>query len=590
MSFGFTTFELFVHFCGYIKNSVFSVFSVAKLERAGMKSRSIVAAIILMVVIGGGCMGPAPQKEIATTTEDIRLNSLGYLPAAQKKATIISACSRFSIKDASTGKTAYSAKAKGPFSQQDVNQTVWIADFSKVSKPGRYYIDVPGVGRSYEFEIGDKVYNNAFKTSMRAFYLWRCGTAVEGDYNGNHYYHAACHTDDALLDYLGEPNVTRDGTGGWHDAGDFNKYVVNAGVTVGVMLWAWEHYQDKIKDVSLGIPETAPGWPDFLKEIKWEYDWLFKMQFPDGSGRVSHKVSALGFCDFVMPEDEPNKRYFTDWSSPATGQFVAMMAMGARVFKPYDQAYAQKCLDAAKVSYEFLKKNPQQKMIERGDFRTGFYPKLDYDDRIWAAAEMWETTGDPNCLMDCERRIGSEDDKINLCWDWNHVKNLGMFTYLMSKRQGRRDALVADVRNDLIETANMLVARAKHDVYGRCLGGEYRWGCNGELARTAITLMMANKVSPNPDYVNTVQEIIDHIFGRNYYGRSYVTCLGHLPPMFPHDRRSGADNIIDPWPGYIVGGGHTATGWQDIQKDATTNEVCINWQGALVYALAGFVN
>jgi endoglucanase len=229
-------------------------------------------------------------------------------------------------------------------------------------------------------------------------------------------------------------------------------------------------------------------------------------------------------------------------------------------------------------------------MIERGVFRTGFYPKLDYDDRIWAAAEMWETTGDPNCLMDCERRIGSQDDKINLCWDWNQVKNLGMFTYLMSKRQGRRDAIVADVRNDLIETADMLVARAKRDVYGRCLGGEYRWGCNGELARVAITLMMANKVSPNPDYVNAVQDIIDHTFGRNYYGRSYVTGLGHLPPMFPHDRRSGADNIIDPWPGYIVGGGHTATGWQDVQPDATTNEVCINWQGALVYALAGFIN
>jgi endoglucanase len=520
----------------------------------------------------------------------IRLNSLGFLPSAQKKATIISKCSKFTLKEASKNKTVYSGKVTGPFSQQDVNQTVWIADFSKVNKPGRYYLDVPGVGESYQFDIGDKVYNEALRTAMRAFYLWRCGTAVEGDYNGKHYSHAPCHTDDAWLDYLGEPNTKRDGTGGWHDAGDYNKYIVNAGVTVGAAVWVWEDYQEKLKDFDLNIPDTAAGYPDWLKEIKWESDWLLKMQFPDGSGKVSHKVSALSFCGFIMPEEETDKRYFTDWSSPATAQFVAMMAMGARVFKPYDPAYAQKCLDAAKISYEFLKKNPQQKMIERGIFRTGFYPTLDNDDRIWAAAEMWETTGDPCCLMDFERRIGAEDDKINLYWDWGSVKNLGMFTYLMSKREGKREGLVEDVRNDLITTADILVAKAKQDIYGRCLGGEYRWGCNGALARMTITLMMANKVSPNPDYINTALDNIDHIFGRNYYGRSYVTGVGYKPPLNPHDRRSGADRVREPWPGYIVGGGHSATGWHDVEEDARTNEICINWQGALVYALAAFAN
>ena len=554
-----------------------------------MKSRLTFAATALLVVISGGCSLQHTPKESAGVSPNIRLNSLGYLPAAQKKATIISKCSQFSVKEAGKNKTVYSGKVTGPFSQQDVNQTVWFADFTKVSKPGRYYLDVPGVGKSYEFEIGNNVYDEALRTSMRAFYLWRCGTAVDADYNGKHYSHAPCHTDDAWLDYLGEPNTKRDGTGGWHDAGDFNKYIVNAGVTVGALVWAWEHYQDKLKSFDLNIPDTAAGYPDWLKEIKWEYDWLLKMQFTDGSGRVSHKLSALKFCGFIMPEEETDKRYFTDWSSPATAQFVAMMAMGARLFKPYDPAYAQKCLDAAKVSYEFLKKNPQQKMIERGIFRTGHYPTLDNDDRLWAAAEMWETTGDPCCLRDFEMRAGPEEDKINLYWDWGSVKNLGMFTYLMSKREGRRESIVADVKDDLITTADILVAKAKNDVYGRCLGGEYRWGCNGTVARESITLMMANKVSPNPDYVNTALDNIDHIFGRNYYGRSFVTGLGYKPPMNPHDRRSGGDRVREPWPGYIIGGGHSATGWKDVTEDATTNEVCINWQGALVYALAASV-
>jgi endoglucanase len=570
-----------------------------------MKSCLMVITNILLVILScissGGCSsvsGPEPKKGLTAkpspskseASPDIRLDSLGYLPAANKQATIISQCSDFTVKAGGNRKAVYYGKTSGPFYQQDVNQTVWIAYFSKVNKPGKYYLDISGVGRSYDFEIGDKVYNFAFYTAMRAFYLWRCGTAVEGEFNGNRFAHTVCHTDDAWQDYIGEPNSRRDGTGGWHDAGDYNKYVVNAGVTVGVLFLAWDHFQDNLKNLSLDIPDTAPGYPDFLKEIKWEIDWLLKMQYPDGSGKVSHKLSALNFCGFIMPEDEKNKRYYTGWSSAATADFVAMMAMAARYFKPYDPNYAQKCLDAAIVSYEFLRNNPENKMSERGPFRTGGYPTMDYDDRLWAAAEMWQTTGEVQYRRDFEWRAGSQDDKISYYWDWGDVKNLGMFTYLLSNREGKRDSIVDDIRRDLLTTADSLVVRAKKDVYGRCLGGEYRWGCNGTVARETLTLMVANKVSPNPDYVNTALDVIGHLFGRNYYGRSYVTGLGHLPPMNPHDRRSGADKIREPWPGYIVGGGHSARDWRDIQQSASTNEICINWQAPLVYALAGFTS
>jgi len=133
------------------------------------------------------------------------------------------------------------------------------------------------------------------------------------------------------------------------------------------------------------------------------------------------------------------------------------------------------------------------------------------------------------------------------------------------------------------------VIKGKKDAYGRPFGGRYYWGCNGTVARQTITLQVANRISPKPDYINTALDAIAHLFGRNYYGRSFVTGLGYKPPMNPHDRRSGADNIKDPWPGYIVGGGESATGWKDEQGSYSTNEIAINWQAALVYALAGFV-
>ena len=324
-----------------------------------MKARLTFLAIALMVIINSA---PASAKSQADAndqirpTEDIRLNSLGYLPATQKKATLIAKCSDFTVKDTAKDKIVFSGKVTGPFSQQDMNQTAWIADFSKLNKPGKYYLEVPGVGRSIDFEVGDKVYDAAYVASMRAFYLWRCGTEVNGIHNGSRFYHAACHMDDAWQNYLADindPNTKRDGTGGWHDAGDYNKYVVNAGVTMGAMLFAWEQFGDRLKKIDLGLPDTAPGYPDYLKEIKWETDWLLKMQYPDGSGKVSHKVSTLRFGGFILPERETDKRYFVNYSTAATADFTAMLAMASRCFKPYDEKYAKTCLDAAKKSFEF---------------------------------------------------------------------------------------------------------------------------------------------------------------------------------------------------------------------------------------------
>ena len=538
--------------------------------------------------------------------EDIRLNSLGFLPDMPKKVSIAAQCSEFFVKKASNNSIAFSGKVTGPTHQNDINQDVWIADFSEIVQPGKYYIEVPDVGKSYEFEIGDKVYDFAYYTAMRAFYLWRCGCAVEGEHNGIKYSHEACHTDDAYQDYMGIDDTSRrDGTKGWHDAGDYGKYTVNAGITVGCLFMAWDHFGDKLKNISLNLPDTAPGYPDFLKELKWETDWLLTMQYPDGSGRVAHKLTRLNFSDFIMPENDKEKRYYTGWGSAATADFVAIMAMAARYFKPYDAEYAQKCLDAAKVSYEFLKNNPENFAPNQRAFSTGGYGTTDPDDRLWAAAEMWQTTGDEECLKDLETRISAQAatrgfgrrgganaprGKVDEDWDWGNVRNLGMFTYVESQREGRNPELLETVKKDVLAAADGIVAKATADVYGRTLGTRYYWGCNGGLGRQALNLYIADKIQHKAEYKYSILDIVGQLFGRNSYGRSFVTGLGHNPPMHPHDRRSGADNIEAPWPGYVVGGGQNATNWQDVQVSYQTNEIAINWQAGLVYALASVVS
>ena len=454
----------------------------------------------------------------------------------------------------------------------------------------------------------DKAADN-YVTAMRGFYLWRCGMAVSTDYHGNHYATEACHTEDGYTDYIiptllpGTKVVDRiDGTGGWHDAGDYGKYTVNAGVTLGTLFYAWDHFGDKLKRISLDLPVTAKGYPEFLEELKWETDFLLKMQYPDGSGRVSHKLTRTAFSAFIMPQMDKEKRYFTEWSSAATADFVAVMAMSARYFKPYDRKYARRCLDAAWVSWKYLMEHPENKGFVQGDFSTGSYFTSDEDDRLWAAAEMWETTGEAECLTDLETRISAISKSmkdtsaspfrrfrprslVESGWDWGSVGNLGMWTYALSKKKGRNEELAGEVRKAILDNAKVIADQIRKDEYG-CPITSFFWGCNGTAARQSVNLHVAELIDPTVSYKSDIAAISRWILGNNVYHRSFVTGLGVNPPMHPHDRRSGADGIDEPWPGYLVGGGHTPTDWVDDQEDYSRNEIAINWQAGLVYLLA----
>jgi Glycosyl hydrolase family 9./Dockerin type I repeat. len=267
------------------------------------------------------------------------------------------------------------------------------------------------------------------------------------------------------------------------------------------------------------------------------------------------------------------------------------LAMASRAFRPYDAAYADKCIAAAKVSYAFLKANPSYTKPDQNGFSTGGYDTTDTDDRLWAAAEMWETLGDSSYLADFEASANTFTKKIDVDFDWGNVNNLGMFTYLLSERSGKNQTLYNTIKSALTSTADSIATTADQHGYGRPLGTTYYWGCNGTVARQTMILNIANKLSPKAEYVNTSLDALNFLFGRNYYDRSFVTGLGLNPPMNPHDRRSGGDSVTDPWPGYLVGGGWPgAKDWNDSQDDYEVNEIAINWNSALIYALAASIN
>ncbi len=544
-----------------------------------------------------GC--DAGEKRVngeCTEVPAVFVDSVGYLPKRKKVATFIDQGDKaFEVRSAADDSVVFEGTASDAVLDPDTNENLRQADFSDLEKSGEYYIEVPGTGHSPKFRIGNDVFDGALHTAMLGMYGQRCGVKVDIETDGGHFTHDECHLEEASLTTIKGQSGTKDDTGGWHDAGDYGKYVNNGAFAVAFLLKAFEHFPERLEDREFQIPEAGDDVPDILDEARVEIEWLLKTQLDDGS--VAHKVTATGFEGVIMPEDDSAPRFFVPIGTVATADFVAITALAARIYAPYDEAFSEKCLEASQKSYAFLQENPDIIEPDQSGFTTGGYNNGDdQDERMWAAAELFETTGDADVLADFETRAQTHET-MDTVFDWANVRNLALTTYLFSTRDGRQTEIVSAIQDSVLSAGDALVTGATEHGYGRALRSLYYWGINGVVARTSFNLAAAYRVEPDAKYLDALQAQLDHVFGRNPYGRSYVTAVGFDPPKKPHHRPSQADTQGLPWPGLLVGGPHgTAFGdadkslppaltWSDDESDYFHNEIAINWNTALIYAL-----
>lgn len=525
----------------------------------------------------------------------VKLNSVGFLPDGAKRATFNGAATTFRVVRASDSDVVYEGDVSGVIASAETAETdVHTLDFSDFTEEGEYIVEVPGVGKSPRFRIARDVYENLVRVLMLGLYGQRCGEAVSFRHEGLSYSHGECHTEDALLDFHGQPNEKKDTLYGWHDAGDYGKYTNNGGFALGMMLLAWRQFQPALERLELDIPEQGGAFPDYLDECKFQLDWLVRMQLDDGS--VADRVTTNGFDGTVSPEGSTNPRFLAPATTTATGDFVAVLSQAARAFEPYDAELAASYREAAARGWAYLVATPED-TTPGDDVRsqfTGGYWSSDADDRGWAAAEYWELTGDADALAAFETAAASA--RMNPYFDWPEMWNMGIFTYLLSAREGKNPELVSSLTTGVNTNADLVLVQSDAHAYGRGVGAEYWWGINGVVARTSMHLAVADALGPNAAYRNAIALGLDHLLGRNYYGRSYVTGIGHDPPRFPHHRPSQADSTGLPWPGLLVGGPSEGTegrlealSWNDESGDYRSNEVAINWNGAMIYAAAALL-
>jgi endoglucanase len=586
--------------------------SLQRVVGANLRGVFMRISVPFFIVLLAASLGVAAE----TATTNIKVDQVGYFPNAPKIALIDSTgtgsspAQNFALKRTSDNAVVFQGKLSAVVHDSKSGDHIQAADFSAFRKSGRYYIDVSGVGRSWDFAIDPNVYSPAYQLAMRGFYGQRCGTAVDLGPEFPGYTHPACHL-------KGEFHVTsgkqgeRDNVGGWHDAGDYGRYIVNSGISTGTLLWTWELYGPKLKNIKLNVPESGNGTPDILNEARWNLEWMLKMQ--DDDGGVWHKQTSEHFSGFVMPEDDklPSEVIGTG-STPykstcATADFAAVAAIAARVYKPFDAMFAAQSLEAASKAWHWAEKNPNVTFQNPAGIGTGEYGDDSCrDEMVWAAAELWRTTGDAAYNDFFLKNYSEFLPKLDSppAEDWREVAPMGLWTYALANRKGADAAAVAAIRNSSITVAKRIAQRTQADPYRVSLTTkDYVWGSNGVAATYGVQLLVANAFSPDAAFVNAATDNLHYLLGRNTFSLSWVTQLGEHPYRHPHHRPSGADKNEEPWPGLLSGGPNAgrqdavlhalpeglppAKVYADDQGSYASNEICINWQAALVFLLAG---
>ncbi len=547
------------------------------------------------------------------TTGKIRLNQIGFYPGSQKIAVIKgSEGGLFIIEQSKTGEMVYKGALSDLHKSLFSDKVTRIADFSNFNKPGSYILYVQKVGSSYPFKISDEVFRELTKGLIKSYYYQRMSTPLLPEYAGK-WARKAGHPDNKVIIH---PSAASPGRpegfliscpGGWYDAGDYNKYIVNSGITLGTLLSLYEDFPEFCDKLDIDIPEKGNKIPDLLDEVLWNLRWMLTMQDPYDGG-VYHKVTNAAFDGMIMPSEAVEPRYAVQKSTAATLDFAAVMAQAGRVFRKFDKALpglADSCLSSASKAWKWAMANPKVAYSQNAnnkkfkpEISTGEYGDYNYTDEfIWAASELYISTGDENYY----RSVNMYPDTLMPLPSWGNVRLSGYYSLARNEKTltaaARKDLPV--LKSRLIAAAERMIAGVKERSYMTVMGRnarEFVWGSNAVAANQGVLLIQAYRLTNDKRYLDFALSNFDYLLGRNATGYSFVTGYGSKTPMHPHHRPSEADGITDPVPGLLVGGPNPGRqdrceypsllpdeAYADIVCSYASNEVAINWNAPLVY-------
>ncbi|MGN6490866.1 MAG: glycoside hydrolase family 9 protein [Agriterribacter sp.] len=543
----------------------------------------------------------------------IQLNQVGYYPGSVKYAVITNPANEdsFYIVNIQNNKLVFSGKLSETRKSQFSDTRTRIADFSPLISNGEYKL-LTGNVQSASFKISSHVFDELSKAVVKGYYYQRVSMPLTAKYAGK-WSRAAGHKDDSVLIHPSAAGKKRPAgmviasPGGWYDAGDYNKYIVNSGITMGTLLAAYEDFPEYYRSLSLNIPESGNDVPDILDEILYNLRWMLTMQDPNDGG-VYNKCTNAKFDSAVMPGVTKAPRYVVQKGTAATLDFAAVMAQAARVYSKFPTqlpGLSDSCLKAALYAWQWCVANPaaaynQTEMNKQFSpaVTTGPYGDKYFEDEwFWAAVELTATTGNPLYIQSNQV---STDIELNIPW-WSKVNMLGVYTALKNETTFSGTKLeTTKLKNELIAFADQLTAGG-NAAFKTVMGQSQRdfiWGSNSVALNQGMLLLKTYRLAKSPKHLSGAVSNLDYILGRNATGYCFVTGFGKKSPMHIHHRPSQADGITAPVPGLLAAGPNpgrqdkchypfteTETSYSDNDCSYASNEIAINWNAPLVYVV-----
>ncbi|MFI9761751.1 glycoside hydrolase family 9 protein [Streptomyces sp. NPDC051963] len=572
--------------------------------------------------------GVEPEPYEPDTGPRMRVNQVAYLPSGPKNATLVTdATGRlpWQLKNAA-GTTVAHGWTVPRGTDVSSAQNVQSIDFGAHRGRGQGFTLVADGEASRPFDIDARAYEQLRLDSVKYYYTQRSGLAIRDDLRPG-YARPAGHVN--VAPNQGDANVpcqagvcdyTLDVTGGWYDAGDHGKYVVNGGISTWEVLSTYERsllartgHPAKLGDGTLAIPESRNKVPDILDEARWELEFLLKMQVPAGqplAGMAHHKMHDEQWTGLpLLPSDDPQKRELHPATTQATLNLAATAAQAARLYRPYDRRFATQALAAARKAWSAALAHPAVYPDPNDGTGGGAYPDTDATDEFyWAAAELYLTTGE----KDFERHIlnspvHTADIFGPLGYDWARTAAAGRLDLAtVPSRLPGRDK----VRQSVIKGADTYLATSKSQAYGMPYAPPdnlYDWGSNHQILHNAVVIATAHDITGASKYRDGALQSMDYILGRNALNISYVTGYGEVDshnqhsrwyahqldpdlPAPPRGTLAGGPNssIQDPYAQSKLQGCVGQFCYIDDIQSWSTNEHTINWNSALT-RMASFV-
>lgn len=544
---------------------------------------------------------------------------LGFYTSGSKTIILTQAKANepFSIIDLHKNKTVFKGRLTTGKKSPTADITGYAADFSGVKNNGYYAIQYKGQNLD-SFYIQRAVYYALSIGAIKSYYYQRASMPLLPAYAGK-WHRGAGHPDTLVYIHasaLGDKYQEGAGitsSGGWYDAGDYNKYIVNSGITMGTLLMAYEDFPAYYDTLSLNIPESGNAVSDIIDEIIYNLRWMLTMQ--DADGGVFTKCTNAAFDGMVMPGVTKDKRYVVQKSTAATLDFAAVTAQAARIIKnmPDLKNLSDSCLAAANKAWQWAMKYPaayydqdaMNKQYQPAITTGGYGDKKLEDEWCWAAAELYVTTRDTVFLKTAQQYW----QPVYNLQGWPNVGMMGCYSLLKhATALALPESFVLQLQQRLLQLADEYIVAQNKTAFATVMGyhaANYSWGSNAVAANQAMLLIKAYLLTGKKQYVYAALTNLEYLVGRNATGYSFVTGFGKKTPLFPHHRPSAADGIAEPVPGFLVGGPNKNAAIQDkcaytdlepeLQyADATcsyaSNEIAINWNAPLVYITGALEN